>query len=232
MQAEHLQQWLREEMWEEDMDVSKYDKVVKIVQVVFWGGYLSEGCAWQMVTPKWDCKDFCGIGLVEVLWKATTGIINRRLTEAITYHNSLHGFWTGWGTGITILKANVLHHLTYTKEAVLNNVFLDLLNLYNVLDRYRCLKILAGYGVVPRALQILQTYWDRLWMVANACGYFGLPLQVYHGFTKGNPLYPTFFNVVLDAVIRHWVTVAEPTKAIAEGSQRDCPGVGGVILIG
>ena len=26
--------------------------------------------------------------------------------------------------------------------------------------------------------------------------------------TQGNPLSPTIFNVVVDAVVRHWVTIA------------------------
>ena len=30
---------------------------------------------------------------------------------------------------------------------------------------------------------------------------------------QGDPLYPTIFNVVLDAVICHWVTVVTPTEA-------------------
>ena len=33
---------------------------------------------------------------------------------------------------------------------------------------------------------------------------------------QGNPLSPTVFNVVVDAVIWHWVTVVAPTEAGAE----------------
>ena len=32
------------------------------------------------------------------------------------------------------------------------------------------------------------------------------------GVTQGNPLPPTLFNIVIDAVIRHWVTVVEPNE--------------------
>ena len=31
--------------------------------------------------------------------------------------------------------------------------------------------------------------------------------------TQGKPISPTIFNVVMDAVIRHWVTVVTPTEA-------------------
>ena len=35
----------------------------------------------------------------------------------------------------------------------------------------------------------------------------------YRGATQGNPLSPTIFNVVIDAVICHWVTVVTPTAS-------------------
>ena len=48
------------------------------MQADFQGGYLAETCACKMtmIVPKGDGKDLRGIGLVEVLWKSTTGIIN------------------------------------------------------------------------------------------------------------------------------------------------------------
>ena len=44
-------------------------------------------------------------------------------------------------------------------------------------------------------------------MVVKAGGYFGRPFKGYRGVTKGDPLSPIIFNVVMDAVIHHWVTV-------------------------
>ena len=35
--------------------------------------------------------------------------------------------------------------------------------------------------------------------------------------TKGDPLYPTIFNVVVDAFICHWVMVATPTEVRTGG---------------
>ena len=40
--------------------------------------------------------------------------------------------------------------------------------------------------------------------------------QGYNGVTQGNPLYSTVFNVVVETVIRYWVTVVAPTEAGAE----------------
>ena len=64
------------------------------------------------------------------------------------------------------------------KEAVLHTTFLDLQKVYNALDRYQCLDILAGYGMGPQTLRLLKTYCTWLWMFAKAGGYFAPPFQV------------------------------------------------------
>ena len=86
-------------------------------------------------------------------------------------------------------------------------IFLDLHKVYDSLDRSRCLEILEGYGVGPQARQILQTYWRRLTMVARVGGYYGTAFQGARGVTQVDPLSPTIFNVVVDVVVRNWVTV-------------------------
>ena len=52
--------------------------------------------------------DYRGIGLVEVVWKEVAVILNQRFTIYITYHNSLHRFWLGCGTGTATLKVKLL----------------------------------------------------------------------------------------------------------------------------
>ena len=48
-------------------------------------------------------------------------------------------------------------------------------------------------------------------MVAQEGGYCGAPFKSVCGVTQGYPLSPTFFNVVVDAVLQHWVTVVAVT---------------------
>ena len=43
-------------------------------------------------------------------------------------------------------------------------------------------------------------------MLARAGGYYGRAFKGEFLVTQGNPLSPIIFNVVLDAVVRHWVT--------------------------
>ena len=50
-------------------------------------------------------------------------------------------------------------------------------------------------------------------MVDRSGGYFRCLFNGYQDVTQGNPLSFTIFSVVVDAVIRHWVTVMTPTEA-------------------
>ena len=50
-------------------------------------------------------------------------------------------------------------------------------------------------------------------MLAKAGGYLGCPFKGYQGVMQGDPLYPSFFNMVVDAVIRHWLMVVTASKA-------------------
>ena len=44
-------------------------------------------------------------------------------------------------------------------------------------------------------------------MVARVGRYYGAAFTGDRGLTQGYPLSPTIFNVVVDAVVRNWVTV-------------------------
>ena len=46
---------------------------------------------------------------------------------------------------------------------------------------------------------------SSLLMVARVGGYYGKSFKVFRGVTQGDFLYPTIINVVVDAVVWHWV---------------------------
>ena len=144
-------------------------------------------CDWQMVMmiPKGLGTDFRVIGLVEVLWKAISGIINFRISSSIQFHDAPHGFHTVRETGTATLKANLLQQLIAMREAVLRSIFLDLIKAYDALERELCLDILMGYGVRPRTLRMLQAYWSQIQMAENSGGHYRPVLQSHYGLTQG-----------------------------------------------
>ena len=183
---------------------------------------MAEEAMWQTVVliPKGK-NEYRGIGLVEVTWKVVTAILHRRLTTAITYHDALHGFRAGRGTGTATLEAKLLQHLTAMREEVPYVIFLDLTKAYDALDRYRSLEILEGYGVGQRVRRLMREYWSKSTMVARAGGYYRTRFKGERGVTQGDPLPPTIFNVVVDVVVRHWVTLVVEEAETRGGRGRE-----------
>ena len=61
--------------------------------------------------PKGGGTDFRGIGLVEVLWKEISSIINIQISSSIQFHDALHGFLMGIVTGNSTLKSKLLQQI-------------------------------------------------------------------------------------------------------------------------
>ena len=64
-------------------------------------------------------------------------ILNRRLTASITFHDFLHGFRAGRGTGTAILEDELIQKIAALREEVLYVILLDLHKAYEDFDRYR-----------------------------------------------------------------------------------------------
>ena len=60
-------------------------------------------------------------------------------------------------------------------------------------------------------------------MVARTSGYFGDPFKGQRGVTQGDLLSSTIFNVVVDMVPNHWVTMVAVTERKVE------PGTEGLV---
>ena len=69
------------------------------------------------------------------MWKVVAEILNRQLRASITFHDLLHGFWAGCGTGTAIIEAKLFQQLSTLVEEVLYVIFLDLHKAYDALDR-------------------------------------------------------------------------------------------------
>ena len=99
--------------------------------------------------------------LLELIYKLVSLIITRRLTEAIEFHDALHGFRGGRGTGTAIIELKLL--MQHTRNCGVENlyvIFLYLTKAYYSLDRDRTMAILKGYGVGNNLLAFIKQIWD------------------------------------------------------------------------
>ena len=71
------------------------------------------------------------------------------------------------------------------------------------------MEILVEYGIRPHTECLIHKYLEGLVMLSRAGHYYGAPFMGSMGFTQGNLIPPTIFNMVVDAFIHHWVTVVD-----------------------
>ena len=131
------------------------------------------------------------------------GLLNQNFTLEIVFHDVIHGFRIRCGAGTASLEAKLLQHLTSMREVVIHDIFMDLLKVYDDLDREKYLNILVGYNVGPREICLFHTYRGRLTVVVKARGYYPHCFKGYLSLTQRDALYPTIFNVAVGAVIWH-----------------------------
>ena len=104
----------------EPTEADNWAMVLDLIHTAFREGTLAEEFAWQaVVLILKGKKDYLGVGLVEVMWNALAAILNFRLVASITFHNFLHGFRAGRGTGTPTLEAKLLQQLAALREEVL-----------------------------------------------------------------------------------------------------------------
>jgi len=208
MRADDLKAWLFAARRREAPDGTNWCRLVELVQEIYRTGVLPTEIPWSVLVllPK-DSGGYRGIGLLEIIWKVVSAIIDARIKASVEFHDALHGFRAKRGTGTAIIEAKLLQQLAAIDQVPLFEVFLDLKKAYDTLDRDRLLDVLEGYGVGPRARGLLKAFWERQRIVAKQGGYFGKPFKADRGVVQGGIDSPTHFNVLCDAVIRHWLTI-------------------------
>ena len=91
--------------------------------------------------------EYWGVGLVEVVWKVCTTVVNFWLKWSMTLHDTLHRFRAGRGIGTATLEGILTQQLAGIAHEPLFQVFLDMRKLYDSSDRVRFMKVLQGYGI-------------------------------------------------------------------------------------
>ena len=58
-------------------------------------------------------------------------------------------------------------------------------------------------------------------MVSRTGGYYWANYKGFRGMKEGDQFYPTIFNVVVDAVVRHWTQLVEERVVGQDGRRRE-----------
>ena len=228
MSADHLKAWLELATDPPEKtavrDCKAWEALCEFVRHIYATGEMPVELSWatMILLPKGDGQ-YRGIGLLEIIWKLISKIIDRRIKAHVEFHDALHGFRAKRGCGTATIEAKLLQQLATIEQSALFKIFLDLRKAYDTLDRTRTLEILALYGLGKNALRLLETYWAGQRVVAKQSGYYGEPFRATRGVTQGDIISPTIFNIISDAVVRYWFsTVSADTEAPVSGV-----GVGG-----
>ena len=208
IRVEDMRKWLKMERDTTNPQPEAWNNLVEIVQEAFRTGKIPEVLtnAILVLIQKNEVNQFRGIGLLEVVWKLIASIINKRLMRNIEFHDGIHGFRPGRGTGTATLEAKLLMQMAACKDIPLYQVFLDLTKAYDTLDRGRTIEILKAYGTGPNTIRLLERYWLKNFLVLKQSGFFGAPFQAHREITQGDIISPCIFNIVIDAVLRTWYT--------------------------
>lgn len=203
--------------WHKDFDPSKHDsdhpwvRLVRSIQTAFSQGQLptAMSTAILIVLPKPDGGKR-GLGLVEPMWKLISNIIDTRIKDSVVFDDSLHGFLPNRSCGTAIIDARLRLDVATANHVVLYQIFLDLSKAYDNADRERLLEILKAYGVGPRIRRVLVAFWDNHFVVPRQNGYYGRSFRAFCGVIQGDPVSPTLFNILVDAVVRAWKAQRPP----------------------
>ena len=209
IRAEDLQRWL---MWYEryhnhtdpGCDPNPWQNVLDIVDHAFRTGELPRQLTWSLlvIIPK-PCGGVRGIGLLDAVWKLIEKVIDLRLAHGIQFHDALHGFRKGRGTGTAILHCRLEQEQALMKGETLYQIFLDLTKAYDTLDRERSLAIFEEYGIGPSVRSLLRNFWHALSLCPKQGGYYGRKLiDSQRGVTQGGITSAILFNIIVDAVVR------------------------------
>ena len=103
----------------------------------------------MVMTPKGNA-DAWALGLMEVVWKMVESVIDTRIETVVYFHDFLHGFRSGRGTGNAIMEIKLAQELASLDQYPLFRVLLDLRKAYENLDHGRLLQTLARCMLGPK----------------------------------------------------------------------------------
>ena len=118
------------------------------------------------------------------------------------------------------MEAKLQQEVAALLQEILFQVYIDLTKAYDSVDRERTLKTLGEYGVGPRLLRLIKHYWDHQKIAPRQRGYHGPLILPERGYVQGGLKSCIDFNIMVDAVVRYWLTLVIPDDDVQDGLGR------------
>ena len=92
---------------------------LKLIERLWKTGYIPQQMLWMVIVllPK-GRSDYRGIGLLDHIWKVLEVVMDNRL-KILDYHDCLHGFLAGRGTGTATTEVKLAQHFAYIEQVSL-----------------------------------------------------------------------------------------------------------------
>ena len=172
---------------------------------------------WTMLVliPKLNA-DTQGIGLLEIVWKVMEAVIDIQIKSVVQLHDFLYRFHAGRGVGTAIVELKLAQELKSVYQDPLFLVLLDLIKVYDNIYQGRLLQTLDGYGAGPKLQELLAGFCLIQEVVNCHNGLHGPQFQTTRGKTKAGIASPVLFNVSVDSVVRHWISIKVGNKSATQ----------------
>jgi len=211
MTASHLKKWCRQAhpLKEEDVPQPEaWNKLVELAQHTWEHSELPQElcCCVQVMIPKPDGGSG-GIGLLEAVLKVLECIINSCVSAKVKLHDCLHGFGAARGTDTAQIESKLFQQLAGIDQETLFKACLDWAKAFAAFHKERAFMKLHEHRLPTKMLTLLALQWDKMQVIPKQADFFGTPFCQDSGQITGSILGPLIFNVVVDSVVRHWMTV-------------------------
>ena len=126
MLTEDLNEWLRKAKSKKEMVRRRCELVVRLIQLAFGDGTLSEDLAWStmVLLPKGK-GGYRGIISFDVTLKVCIAGVNCHLKRIVELNDALHGFREGWEMWTANLEAKLEQQISGLAHEPIFQVFMD-----------------------------------------------------------------------------------------------------------
>ena len=145
-------------------------------------------------------------------------VIDTWIKIVVQFHNVLHWFCARIGARTAIIELILAQELASVDHDPLLLLFLDLSKAYVNLYQGRLIQTIEGCGEGSKIWVLLAEYWSVQEVVTQHNSFCGPQFRETRGMTKGGLALTTLFNVAVDSVICHWLSLTvEENSATHDG---------------